>query len=106
MILSSLLASSSSVTLFSLLSTAVMRSYESLGGTGPMAVAQLCDDLRAELAQHSGALAADTARVADAFEASRAIAKAVGPKGTHVASVDDLAAIIDHHRPRAMTMTA
>ena len=79
----------------------VMLSYNSEGGTGPRAMAHIGEQIHAELAGHKAALAADAARVSSAYDAARAIAKAVGPKGANVTSVDDLAFVIDKHRPGA-----
>jgi argininosuccinate lyase len=77
----------------------VMLSYNSLGGTGPAAMAHIAEEIHADLNQHRVALEQDQKRVTTAYEAARSIAKSVGEKGKNVTSVDDLAKIIDQHRP-------
>ncbi len=74
----------------------VMMSYNSLGGTGPKAVSEMLSRQEAELKKHEGVLGADKARVKNAYDASRAIAKESG----NVKTVDDLAALISKYGPK------
>jgi len=81
----------------------VMLTYNSLGGTGPKAVTEISREIHTDLDKHRAELAADQKRIDTAFNAARSIAKAVGEKGKNVKSVDDLAKIIDQHRPGKMS---
>lgn len=62
-------------------------------------MAEIAAEIHSELAAHKATLEADTARVNNGFNAARSIAKSVGTKGEKVKSLEDLAAIIDQHRP-------
>ena len=62
-------------------------------------MAAIAEEIHSDLNGHKADLAADQSRVTTAFNAARAIAGAVGAKGKNVKSVDDLAKIIDQHRP-------
>ena len=73
--------------------TSVMLSYNSLGGTGPAAMVGIAAEVHETLAQHKTALTADQVRVTKAYNSARAIAKAVGPKGKNVRTVEDFAKI-------------
>ena len=77
----------------------VMLSYNSLGGTGPVAMAAISDEIHSTLDGHRAALDADQGRVTKAYEACRAIAKGAGPKGANVKSADDLERLLATHRP-------
>jgi len=81
----------------------VMLSYNSIGGTGPKAMREIAREIHSDLNQHKEALTKDQKRIDTAFNAARSIAKAVGEKGQNVKTVEDLAKIIDQHRPGAMS---
>jgi argininosuccinate lyase len=82
----------------------VMLSYNSFGGTGPRAVAISMAEIDEEVQGHRAALATDQSRVSGAVEAARNIARAVGPQGTLVASLEDLSRIVERERPAASLM--
>jgi len=73
----------------------VMQSYNSLGGTGPKAVQDMLNRMRASLEQHSGALKRDEVRVQSAYEACRRIAA----EGANWSSVDHIRASLEKHVP-------
>ena len=77
----------------------VMLSYNSLGGTGPTAMAAISEEIHSTLDGHRAALEEDQSRVTKAYEACRAIAKGAGPKGENVKSAEDLEQLISMHRP-------
>lgn len=52
--------------------------YNALGSTGPIATRATIKNLRAALDQHKNVLAADQARVTNAFNAARNIASEIG----------------------------
>jgi len=57
---------------------AVMMSYNSLGGTGPVAVKQMLADFVAELKAHTEVVKADRKRLTTALETTRTIAEKAG----------------------------
>jgi argininosuccinate lyase len=79
--------------------TSVMLSYNSLGGTGPEAMAGISAEIHADLNKHRAELANDQKRIDTAFAAARSIAKAAGEKGKNVKTVEDLTKLIQQYRP-------
>jgi hypothetical protein len=53
----------------------VMMSYNSLGGTGPIAVREMLEDFNEQLAQHRKVVEADRKRLTDALATTRSIAE-------------------------------
>ena len=75
----------------------VMMTYNSYGGTGPAAVADILADINGKLDDAEAALTADRARVTTAHAACKAIAAECGS----VETLDDLQALIAKHRPNS-----
>jgi argininosuccinate lyase len=71
----------------------VMETYNSLGGTGPKAVAAMLEKFNAQLANHRSVLKADQARVKKAYDQSRAIAAEIG----NVQSAEEIASLVKKH---------
>merc|ERR1712048_373823 len=73
----------------------VMMTYDSYGGTSPKAMKVVLAELNAALNKHRADLAADTARVENAFNACRSIAA----EADSVNTIGDLQALVAKHRP-------
>jgi len=65
---------------------AVMMSYNTEGGTGPIAVKDMIKKMRAQLAEHKKVVQADKDRLANALKTTRTIAE----KAASIKTADDL----------------
>ncbi len=68
-----------------------MSTYNTEGGTGPVSVAAMMKDMRAQLDKHAAVLKADQARVDGAFAAVRKVAAQAG----NINSKDDLKKLVN-----------
>lgn len=71
----------------------VMEQYNSLGGTGPKAVAAMLDKFNAQLAKQVAELKADQARLSKAYDQTRAIAANIGG----IKTAEDIKALVAKH---------
>ena len=71
----------------------VMEQYNSLGGTGPKAVAAMLDKFNAQLKTQVAELKADQARLSKAYDQTRAIAANIGG----VKTAEDIKALVAKH---------
>ncbi len=78
--------------------TQVMKSYNSLGGTGPQAVKAVIDKSNKELERHKRVLADDLTRVANARQATLAIVE----KNASFESTEDIRATVKANRPSSL----
>ncbi len=73
----------------------VMMAYNALGSTGPVATKQTIKNLYSDLENHKKVLAADQARVTNAYNSARAIASEIG----NVKSYEEYCGVIHKHMP-------
>jgi argininosuccinate lyase len=76
----------------------VMQAYNSLGGTGPKAVADMLAKYRAQIKQEREVLAADNKRIQSSFEACRAIAKEA--PNANIKKPEDIQRLLDKYFPK------
>ena len=75
----------------------LQESYNSLGGTGPKAVAAMLEKFNQQLKNHRDVIKADKDRAAKGYNTSRAIASEIGS----VESAEDIARLVKKHSGRS-----